>query len=111
MRRPLLSILSASMLLAGVGVASAQMSSTTTTTWTNDEGSGLREYSTTRHYRSFDDPSWHATVGAELPPNASIYPLPDTMHVPSAEHYSYGIVNNNPVVVERTTRKVVHSWD
>lgn len=111
MRRPLLSIITASMLLAGAGVASAQTSSTTTTTWSNEEGSGLREYSTTRHFKSYDDPAWHATVGTELPSSAMIYPLPDTMHVPSAERYSYGIVNNSPVVVERTTRKVIHTWD
>jgi hypothetical protein len=111
MRSSLFSIAAASVLLAGVSVASAQMSSSTATTWTNDEGTGLREYSTTRHYQSYADPSWHAQVGAELPNSASIYPLPDTMHVPSAERYSYSIINNEPVVVERTTRKVVHTWD
>jgi hypothetical protein len=111
MRRPLFSIVTASILLAGVGAASAQTSTTTTTTWSNDEGTGLREYSTTRHYKSFDDPAWQPRVGAELPGNATIYPLPDTMHVPSAERYSYGIVNNSPVIVERTTRRVVHTWD
>jgi len=111
MRRPLLSIAAASMLLAGVGVASAQMSTSTTTTWTTDEGSGLRQYSTTKHYQSYSDPAWHAEVGAELPGSASIYPLPDTMHVPSAERYSYSIINNEPVVVERTTRRVIHTWD
>lgn len=111
MRRPLLTIAAASMLLAGVGVASAQMSSSTTTTWTSDEGAGLRQYSTTKHYQSYSDPGWHAQIGVELPSSASIYPLPETMHVPSAERYSYSIINNQPVVVERTTRKVVHTWD
>jgi hypothetical protein len=111
MRRPLLAIAATSMLLAGAGVASAQMTSSTTTTWTNEEGSGLREYSTTRHYQTYADPSWHPRVGVELPSSASLYPLPETMHVPSAERYSYSIINNQPVVVERTTRKVVHTWD
>jgi hypothetical protein len=40
-----------------------------------------------------------------------MYPLPETMKVPSADRYSYSIINNQPVVVERTTRKVVHSWE
>lgn len=112
MRRPLLPVLAAAMLAAGVGVAAAQSSTTTTTTtWSSDEGTGLRQYSETRHYQSYADPSWHATVGAELPSAAPLYPLPDTMHVPSASSYSYSIVNNEPVVVERTTRKVVHTWD
>jgi hypothetical protein len=108
------SLLSAAVLvlLAGTGIASAQsVSSSTTSTWTNDEGTTIREYSTTHHYRSYDEPSWHAGVGVELPSSVTTYPLPETMHVPSAERYSFGIVNNNPVVVERTTRKVIHTWE
>ena len=111
MRKPLFSIVAASVLVAGVSVASAQSSTTTTTTWSDDAGSTMREYSTTRHYRSYDDPSWHAELGSELPSSVTTYPLPDTMHVPAAERYSFGIVNNNPVVVERTTRKVIHTWE
>jgi len=111
MRKSLFSIAAASLLVATAGLAHAQTSTTTTTTWSNDEGTGLREYSTTRHYNSYQEPSWHAQVGAELPSSATMYPLPDTMHVPSADRYSYSIINNQPVVVERTTRKVVHSWE
>jgi hypothetical protein len=37
--------------------------------------------------------------------------LPDTLKVPSADRYSYGIVNDRPVVVERTSRKVIHTWE
>jgi hypothetical protein len=33
------------------------------------------------------------------------------MKVPSADRYRYGIINDHPVVVESTTRKVVHSWE
>ena len=109
MKRPVLSIAAASMIMAGVGLAYGQ--STTTTTWSNGDGTVLRNYSTTRHYQAFNDPAWRPDVGEELPNNATVYPLPDTMHVPSAERYSYSIINNQPVVVERTTRKVVHTWD
>ena len=111
MKKPLFSIVAASMVVAGVSLASAQSSTTTTRTWSNDEGSMMREYSTTRHYRSYDDPSWHAQVGSELPGSVTTYPLPDTMQVPSAERYSFGMVNSHPVVVERTTRKVIHTWE
>jgi hypothetical protein len=51
------------------------------------------------------------TVGTVIPGTITVYPLPETMKVPSSETYSYGIINNNPVVIERTTRKVVHSWE
>jgi hypothetical protein len=40
-----------------------------------------------------------------------LHPLPDTMRVPNADNYSYSIINNEPVVVERSTRRVVHSWE
>jgi hypothetical protein len=51
------------------------------------------------------------TVGMELPSSIALYPLPDTMKVPSADKYRYSIINDHPVVVENTTRKVVHTWD
>ena len=112
MKTPLFSLAAATLLMAGVGVANAQSSMTTTSsTWSNDEGTTLRQYSTTKHYNSYDAPTWKPTVGMEVPHSATIYPLPETMHVPSAERYSYSIINNEPVVVERTTRKVVHTWE
>jgi hypothetical protein len=99
-------------LLAGVGLAYGQPSTTTTTTtWSNGDGTVMRNESTTRHYESFRDPSWQPSVGAELPPNATLYPLPETIRVPSPQQYSYSIINNEPVVVERTTRRVVHTWE
>ena len=111
MRRPLFSIAAASVLMAGVGIAYGQSSSTTTTTWTNDEGAVIRQDSTTHHYRSFDDPALRAEIGVEVPDSVTLYPLPKTGRIPSEERYSYGIINNNPVVVERTTRRVVHTWE
>ena len=111
MRKSLLSIVSASVLLAGVGLASAQTSTSTTTTWTNDQGSTIREYSTTKKYNSYNDPNLKPNVGTALPDTITVYPLPETMKVENADHYSYGIINDHPVVVERTTRKVVHSWE
>jgi hypothetical protein len=112
MRRSLFSIVTASVLLAGAGLASAQTSTTTTTsTWTNDQGAAITSYSTSQKYNSFNDPSFKANIGVELPGTVTLYPLPDTVKVPDADHYSYSIINDHPVVVERTTRKVVHSWE
>jgi hypothetical protein len=51
------------------------------------------------------------SIGMELPGTVTIYPLPETMKVPDADRYSYGMVNDRPVVVERTSRKVIHTWD
>jgi hypothetical protein len=111
MRTPLFSLAAATLLMAGASVANAQSTMTTTSTWSNEGGTTLRQYSTTKHYDSYSEPTWKPSVGMEVPHSATVYPLPETMHVPSAERYSYSIINNDPVIVERTTRKVVHSWD
>jgi hypothetical protein len=111
MKKSLLSIATASMLLAGMGVVSAQTTTTTTTEWTTDQGKTFTEYSTTKKYSSFMDPKLKPAIGMELPSGVTLYPLPDTMKVPSADRYEYGMVNGHPVVVETTTRKVVHTWD
>ena len=110
MRRSLLSLAAASVFLLGTGLASAQ-TTTTTTTWTNDQGTAITEYSTTKKYSSFNDPTLKPDVGMALPDTITLYPLPETMKIPDPDRYSYSIVNEHPVIVERTTRKVVHTWE
>jgi Protein of unknown function (DUF1236) len=111
MKKTLFSMVAVSVIMTGAVVASAQNMAPASSAWNDDQGVTLHTYSTTKHYSSFRDPSVHAEVGTELPRTVTMYPLPDTMKVPSADKYSYGMVNDHPVVVERTTRKVVHSWD
>lgn len=108
MRKSLLTIAAAA-LLASAGLASAQ-TTTTTTTWTTEQGPALRTYSTTEHYTNYSDPALRPSVGTMLPTGVQIYPLPQMFAAPDRETYSYGIVNDNPVIVERTTRKVIHTW-
>jgi len=110
MRKTLLSIVTASVLLAGAGLASAQ-STTTTTTWTTDQGTVIRAYSTSKQYGSFTDPALNANVGTVLPGTVTLYPLPDTLKVPEPDRYSYTIINGRPVAVERTSRKVIYTWE
>jgi hypothetical protein len=110
MRRSLFSIVTASVLLAGAGLATAETTTTTTTTWSNDQGTTIREYSTSKNYSSISDPALQANVGVELPSSVTLYPLPEAMKVPEPQRYSYTIINDHPVVVETTTRRVVHTW-
>ena len=110
MKKSLFAIVTASALLAGAGLAAAQTSTTTTTTWTDAEGNIIRQDSTSQHYNSITDPSLQPSVGAELPSTVTLYPLPQTVTVPDPGQYSYTIINQHPVVVESTTRKVVHTW-
>jgi len=110
MRKSLFSIVTASVLLSGVGLASAQTTTTTTTQWTPDQGTAFSTYSTTQKYTSFSDPNLTPTVGMVLPGTVTVYPLPETVVAPSPGSYSYSIINNQPVVVDTTTRKVVHTW-
>ena len=109
MRKSLFSIVTASALVAGTGIASAQ-STTTTTTWTADQGAAMTQYSTTQKYQSFSDPAMSPTIGMVLPQSVTVYPLPSTVVAPTPGAYSYSIINNQPVVVDRTTRTVVHTW-
>jgi hypothetical protein len=109
MKKSLLSTVAAFALLVGVGVASAQ-TTTTTTTWTNDYGTTIREHSTTQKYKSFDDPAMKPQIGMAVPGTVTVYPLPSTIIVPQRDSYSYSIINNQPVVVERESRKVIHVY-
>lgn len=112
MRRSLFSIATGAVLLAGVQLAAAQgTTTTTTTTWTNDQGAIIRDYSVQQHYNSIDDPNLKPSVGVALPGTVSVYPLPQAVAVPDPDLYSYTIINNRPVIVERTTRRVVHTWE
>jgi hypothetical protein len=111
MKKSLFAVVAASAFLAAAGVASAQNATTTTTTWTADQGSAMTDYSTTQKYASFNDPNLQPAVGVVLPGTVTMYPLPTTVVTPDAAQYNYSIINGRPVVVERSTRKVVHTWN
>jgi ABC-type nitrate/sulfonate/bicarbonate transport system substrate-binding protein len=101
--------------LSSAGVAAAQTDSTTTTTtttsWSPDYGAQLNQYYATNGYAPITDPNVQVLVGAPLPPSVTFYPLPPTIRVPDADRYSYTVINRHPVVVDRTTRRVIHTWD
>lgn len=109
MRKTLFTAVAAAMLLTGSAYA-AEQTTTTTTTWTNQHGEMIREYSTTKHSKSFDDSKFHATVGVTVPAQAELYPLPESISVPDSKKYSYVVINGEPAVVETTTRRVIHVW-
>lgn len=98
-------------LASSIGVAAAQTSTTTTTTFSAQDGTVIREHSTTQKHTSFSDPNLNPSVGVVLPGTVQLHPLPPSVRVTTPEAYSYTIVNNRPIVVERTTRRVVHSFE
>lgn len=110
MKSTVFSTVAASVLMLGMGVAAAQTTTQTTTTWTNDQGATITKYSTTQKYPSVNDPAMHPTVGAVLPGTVTVYPLPSTVTVQQPDRYRYAIINNHPVVVEQSGRKIVHVW-
>ena len=109
MKKTLLSTVAAIALAAGIGIASAQTA--TTATWTSDHGTTIREYSTTQKFKSVDDPSLRPQVGMVLPGTVTVAPQPETIVIPRRESFSYSIIDNQPVVVERDSRKVIHVWN
>jgi hypothetical protein len=112
MKKTLLSAVAAIALLAGSGLAMAQTSTatTTTTTWTDSYGNVIREHSMTEKHKPIEDKSVKVTVGETLPGTVQVYPLPPTIKVDKPDMYSYTIVNDKPVVVERSSRRIVHVW-
>jgi hypothetical protein len=107
MRKVLLSMATASALLIS---ASAFAETTTTTTWTAADGTVIREYSTTQKYEPVSVPDFSAQVGVVLPSNVKVYSLPTTVKVNEPDRYSYTIINDQPVVVERSSRRIMHVW-
>lgn len=107
MNRVFLSLIAGSLLWAGLAVAQTA----TEPGWTPEQGLAIKAYAESQKDPPFVDPNLKLTVGMELPNNVTLYPLPETMKIPSGELYTYGIVNGHPLVVNRTTRKVVHIWD
>jgi len=98
-------------LLAGAAPVLAQESTTTTTTtWSPAEGSELTQSWTTNRYAPVAAPDVQPSVGVVLPSSVTVYPLPPQMQVPDPQMYSYSVIDNRPVVVERSTRRIVHVW-
>ena len=112
MKKTLLSAVAAISLLAGAGLAVAQTSTatTTTTTWTDSFGNVIREHSLTQRHKPIEDKTVKVTVGETLPGTVEVYPLPPAIKVDKPELYSYTIVNDKPVVIERSSRRIVHVW-
>ncbi len=110
MKKSLLTAVAAAMIASASSIALAQTTTTTTTTWTNDQGTVFREYSSTKKYAPISDPKIELNVGTTLPQTVTVYDLPATIKVQEPSRYSYTIVNDHPVVVERTTRRIVRTW-
>lgn len=94
--------------LAGAGAVSGQPF-----TFSHEHGQMLHQHATAQHHDSYRDPHFHAQVGAVLPGSVQVHPLPDSLaiHVPQAHQYGYGVVNDRPVIVDHSNRRVLHSFD
>lgn len=109
MRNTLLAGIAAATLMATAAVAQST-TTTTTTTWSPDEGQTLTQSWTTGGYAAPATTVAVPATGAVLPQTITAYPLPQTVTVPDRENYQYTVIDNRPVVIERTTRRVVHVW-
>jgi len=111
MKHSLITVAAASVLFAGIGVAAAQVETPATPSWTPAQSQTMITTYHSRHYSAYSDPAMQPRVGMVLPDTVQVYPLPDSMQGPAYSHYRYGMINDHPVVVESTTRKVVHTWN
>jgi hypothetical protein len=111
MKKSLLPVATAALLFGGMGLALAQSDGPSEPDWNANQGQMFREYSTTRHYSSYSDTTMHPAVGMVLPNSVTVYEMPGSMTGPSYSRYRYGMINDHPVVIENSSRKVVHTWD
>lgn len=111
MRKFLLISSTATALFTGTGLASAQHQGEVR--FSREHGHVIREYATGQGHRSLQSPDIHVRVGEPLHGSVDVHPLPESLrqHVPSGHQYGYGIVNDHPVIVEHSTRRVIHSFD
>ena len=111
MRKSLFSIVTGLGLLSGVALSAAQTTTTATATrQTPAQGTAIARSSTTPGYASFSDPALAPTIDMVRPCSVTMCPLPATAVALSPGAYSNTIIDNQPVVVDSTTRQVVHTW-
>lgn len=101
----------AASVLVSFSAAAVDKTTTKTTTWIDEYGRVLHEHSKTKRVESFKDPKFDVRVGVAVPAAVTLHPLPETITVEDPDRYSYVIINDDSVVVEKTTRKVIHAWD
>lgn len=112
MKKTLLSSLAAGLVMAGIGIASAQTTnSAAVPEITKEQGVAIRAYSETQKDTPFLDPNLKVEQGIELPQNATLHIIPETIKIGTPETHAYAIVNDRAVLVDRTTRKVIHVWE
>jgi hypothetical protein len=46
----------------------------------------------------------------QIPETVVVHPLPETVIIPDPQRYRYVIINQQPVVIESTSRRVIHVW-
>ncbi|MGE4064811.1 MAG: DUF1236 domain-containing protein [Rhodospirillaceae bacterium] len=101
----------AAVLISGAALAQSATTTTTTSTWTDEYGNIIRQESVTKKFEPIVDPKINVTVGAALPQSIEVHPLPSTIRVERPERYAYVILNDDPVIVEKDTRRVIHVYE
>lgn len=109
MNRKFLPTLAAAVMLSGAAFAQTS-ATTTTTTWTDEYGNVIREESVTKKFEPIVDPKLDVTVGAALPGTITVHPLPSTIKIEQPDRYAYVIINDDPVIIDKQTRKVIHVY-
>jgi hypothetical protein len=105
----------AALFLATSGIAyanpvPAQITSETTKMLTDEDGNMIREVIREKRIAPVQDTQFDVKVGVEVPTTIQLNPLPETIHIKEPASYSYVVVGEKPVIVERKTRRVVHIY-
>src|ERR1700722_14206299 len=109
MKKSLLPVATAALLFGGMGFALAQSDVPSEPDWNANQGNVFHENWTARHYSSYSDMTMHPAVGMVLPDSVTVYEMPGSMNGPVYSRYRYGMINDHPVVIENSSRRVVHT--
>ncbi len=84
-----------------------------TLTFTPAHGQMLHQHANTHGFASTRHSDFKVQIGAALPHTAQLHPLPDELvrQVPGARRHQYSIVNDRRVIVDPSTRRIVHVAD
>lgn len=95
----------AAVLLAGTaGIAAAQ---TVVIDLTPDQRTTIFRSMTRERITVAPPADFRARVGVEVPSSVELLPVPDTVEVPAIRRYRYTVIEDQVVLVDPSTRRVV----
>ena len=106
MKARLLGVLSAAALFGSVSYGQAQVS-TTIIELSPEQRTTIYRDITRERIRTGPPVEFRASMGIEVPASVELYEMPATVEVPTVRRYRYTVVDDEVILVDPGTRRVV----